>query len=39
MKKLIEAATIAQNNAHSPYSKYKVGAAVLTEDDTIIPWL
>ncbi len=36
MDKLIEAAQLAQNNAHAPYSKYKVGAAVLTADDTII---
>ena len=36
MKKLIEAACQAQKNAHAPYSKYKVGAAVLTEDNNII---
>ena len=36
MKKLIREARLAQNNSYSPYSKYKVGAAVLTDDDTII---
>ena len=36
MKLLIEKARQAQKNAHAPYSKYKVGAAVLTEDDSII---
>ena len=36
MKKLIDAARQVQNNSHSPYSKYKVGAAVLTDDNTII---
>jgi len=36
MKKLIDAARIAQENSYSPYSNYKVGAAVLTNDDTII---
>ncbi|MCJ7801295.1 MAG: cytidine deaminase [Candidatus Marinimicrobia bacterium] len=36
MQKLINAAQLAQKNSYSPYSKYKVGAAVLTEDDTII---
>jgi len=36
MKKLIEAARITKRHAHAPYSKYQVGAAVLTEDDTII---
>ena len=36
MEKLINAARLAQKNSYSPYSKYKVGAAVLTEDDTII---
>lgn len=36
MKKLIDAARQAQKNSHSPYSKYKVGAAVLSNDDTII---
>ena len=33
MKKLIQAARIAQKNAHAPYSNYKVGAAVLTENN------
>jgi len=36
MEKLIDAARLAQKNSHAPYSNYKVGAAVLTEDDTII---
>ncbi|MBU0529393.1 cytidine deaminase [bacterium] len=36
MQKLINAAQLAQRNSYAPYSKYKVGAAVLTEDDTII---
>ena len=36
MKNLIDAAKLAQNNAHTPYSKYKVGAAILSEDNTII---
>ncbi len=36
MEKLINAARLAQHNSHAPYSKYKVGAAVLTENDTII---
>jgi len=36
MKKLMDAARIAQENSYSPYSNYKVGAAVLTNDDTII---
>lgn len=36
MEKLINAARLAKNNSYSPYSKYRVGAAVLTDDDTII---
>jgi len=36
MKKLIKEAEKAQKNAHAPYSNYKVGAAVLTENDEII---
>ena len=36
MEKLISAAQLAQKNSYSPYSKYKVGTAVLTGDDTII---
>jgi cytidine deaminase len=36
MKKLIKEAEKAQKNAHAPYSNYKVGAAVLTENDVII---
>ena len=36
MEKLIDAARLAQKHSYSPYSKYKVGAAVLTDDDTII---
>jgi len=36
MEKLINAARLARKKSYSPYSKYKVGAAVLTDDDTII---
>ena len=36
MKKLIKEAHSVRYNSHAPYSKYKVGAAVLTENDTII---
>ena len=36
MKKLIKEARLAQNNSYAPYSKYRVGAAILTEDNTII---
>ena len=36
MKKLISAARLAKKNSYSPYSKYRVGAAVLTDDNTII---
>lgn len=36
MEKLIKKARLAQKNSYAPYSKYKVGAAILTEDDTII---
>ncbi len=36
MEKLINAARSAQKHSYSPYSKYKVGAAVLTNDNTII---
>lgn len=35
MQELIEAAKIAAKNSHSPYSKYKVGCAVLTESGEI----
>jgi cytidine deaminase len=31
---LLEAARVAQGFAHAPFSKYPVGAAVLTEDGT-----
>ena len=34
-KKLIEAAKKAQKNSYSPYSRYPVGAAVLTESGRI----
>jgi cytidine deaminase len=33
--RLFEAATSAQERAHSPYSRFPVGAAVLTEDGQI----
>jgi cytidine deaminase len=36
MNKLIQKAEKAQKNAHAPYSNYKVGAAVLTENNKII---
>ena len=35
MKELIEAARQARENAYVPYSNFKVGAAVLTEDGKI----
>ena len=35
MKKLIEAARQAREKAYAPYSKFKVGAAVLTSDGKI----
>ena len=36
MKDVVTAALHVKSNAHAPYSKYKVGAAVETEDGTII---
>ena len=36
MKELIDAAKKVRKNAHAIYSQYKVGAAVLTDDNTII---
>jgi len=36
MKKIIEAAKKVRKNAHAVYSNYKVGAAVLTSDGSII---
>ena len=36
MEKLINEARLAKKNSYSPYSKYKVCSAVLTDDDTII---
>lgn len=36
MKKLIQAACTAQKHAHAPYSNYKVGAAVVTENNEIV---
>ena len=33
--RLVDAAQTARENSYSPYSKFKVGAAVLTSDDTI----
>ncbi|MBR0576627.1 cytidine deaminase [Proteiniclasticum sp. BAD-10] len=35
-KELIEAALTARENAYVPYSQFKVGSAVLTEDGQII---
>ncbi len=35
MKKLIEQAQQAQQNSYSPYSKYRVGAAILTASGKI----
>ena len=34
--KLFEAAKLVRENAHVPYSKFKVGVALLTEDDSVI---
>lgn len=34
-EKLLEEATQARENAYAPYSKFKVGAAVLTEDGKV----
>jgi len=34
-KTLLEAAAKARHNAHSKYSKFSVGSALLTEDDSI----
>ena len=34
--KLFEAAKIVRDIAHVPYSKFKVGAAILTEDNSIV---
>jgi cytidine deaminase len=34
---LIEAARDAARNAHAPYSRFRVGAALLLEDGTIVP--
>ena len=34
-KKLIDAASAAKENSYSPYSKFKVGAALLAKDGTI----
>ncbi|MCH8067897.1 MAG: cytidine deaminase [Candidatus Marinimicrobia bacterium] len=36
MKDVVTAALHVKSNAHAPYSKYKVGAAVETEDGTIV---
>jgi len=36
MKELIDAAKKVRKNAHAIYSNYKVGAAVLTDDNSII---
>ena len=34
-QRLVQAARQARENAYAPYSKYQVGAALLTEDGTI----
>ena len=34
--KLFEAAKIVRAKAHVPYSKFKVGAAILTEDTSVV---
>ena len=36
MKKLLDAATLARENAYVPYSHFKVGAALLLKDGNII---
>ena len=36
MKKLLDAATLARENAYVPYSHFKVGAALLLKDGSII---
>ena len=35
-EKLFKAAKLVRQNAHVPYSKFKVGAALLAEDNSII---
>ena len=35
-EKLFNAAKMVRENAHVPYSNFKVGAAFLTEDDSIV---
>jgi cytidine deaminase len=35
MNKLLEAALVARNNAHAPFSKFKVGAAIEDENGRI----
>ncbi|MEE9166665.1 MAG: cytidine deaminase [Candidatus Neomarinimicrobiota bacterium] len=37
MDPLLEAAIDARGKAHAPYSNYKVGAAVETEDGEVVP--
>ena len=36
-KQLIDAALKAKSNSHSPHSKFKVGAAILTKNGNIFP--
>lgn len=36
VKKLMEKAVQAKNNAYAPYSKFKVGAAILLENGSIV---
>ena len=35
-EKLFEAAQNVRDNAHVPYSKFKVGAALLTSNDSVV---
>ena len=35
-ERLFKAAKLVRNNAHVPYSNFKVGAAFLTEDNSIV---
>lgn len=37
VKRMFEAAKAVKENSYSPYSKFRVGAAVLCEDGAVIP--